>query len=117
MYAGRTKHLSTRAKQYVRTASAIINEAIEDQGWRLTPKGIWLYLDMTFYFRDKRVQDSHNCLKLLLDIMQGRVYQNDMYALPRIQGVNIDKENPRLEICVSHQKERDLEKAMALINK
>ena len=116
MHAGRSKHLNTRAQQYVRTASAIINESIEDQGWQLTPKGIWLYLDMVFYFKDRRVQDAQNCLKLLLDIMQGRVYQNDMNALPRIQGVDYDKQYPRLELCITHQKEKDLEKAIILVN-
>ncbi len=114
MHAGRTKHLTKRAQEYVRTASAIINESIEEQKWQLTEKGIWLYVDMVFYFRDKRIQDASNCLKLLLDIMQGRVYQNDMFALPRIQGVDYDRISPRLELCITHQKKRDKEKAVLL---
>ena len=53
---------------------------------------------MWFFMPDKRKRDSHNTLKILLDAMEGFVYENDFYVMPRIQEVAYDKENPRVEI-------------------
>ncbi len=53
----------------------------------------WLYADMWFFMPDKRKRDSHNTLKILLDVMEGFVYENDFYVMPRIQEVAYDKEN------------------------
>jgi Holliday junction resolvase RusA-like endonuclease len=61
---------------------------------------------------DRRIRDSHNMLKLLLDVMQGIVFTNDYYALPRIQSVEYDTENPRVDLIIqpqcSHQRNKGL---------
>lgn len=97
------KRLVPKAEIYTRNARALINEAIEDQNWTRTRKGIWLYIDLVFYFPDRRIRDSHNCLKLLLDVMETTVYENDYFVLPRIMSVEYDKENPRVEVKVHKQ--------------
>ncbi len=97
------KRLTDVALQYIATSRALINLAIEEQRWDIQGKGVWIYIDMVYYFPDRRIRDSHNCLKLLLDVMQGYVYENDYTVLPRIQSVEYDKENPRVELRVSHQ--------------
>ena len=56
------------------------------------------YMDLWFYFPDNRRRDTHNCLKILLDSLQGIVYEDDKMVLPRIQDFQIDKKNPRVEI-------------------
>jgi crossover junction endodeoxyribonuclease RusA len=43
-------------------------------------------------------RDTHNGLKLLLDALEKAVYDNDRYALPRIQDWDIDKTDPRVEV-------------------
>ena len=55
-------------------------------------------MDLYFYFPDKRKRDSHNCLKLLLDCLEGLLFENDYYILPRIQYVTLDRDNPRVEV-------------------
>ena len=97
------KRLTAKAEHYIRDAKAIINQAVEDQKWVRASRGVWVYVDMVYYFPDRRIRDSHNCLKVLMDVMQGKVYQNDYSALPRIQGVEYDKENPRVELKVTYQ--------------
>ena len=87
------------------SSRALLEDAIDSQKWQMSDKGIWLYADMVFYFQDRRIRDSHNCLKLLLDVMQGVVYQNDYYVLPRIQSVEYDKDHPRVEVRISPQSE------------
>src|SRR3972149_3737299 len=57
-----------------------------------------LIMDLWFYFPDKRRRDTHNCLKILLDSLEGIIYEDDKMVLPRIQDFQVDKKNPRVEI-------------------
>lgn len=97
------KRLTAKAENYVRDTRAKINSAIEEQGWSVPGAGVWLFVDLVFYFPDRRIRDSHNCLKLLLDVMEKAVYPNDYFVLPRIMSVEYDKENPRVEVKVHKQ--------------
>jgi Holliday junction resolvase RusA-like endonuclease len=54
-------------------------------------------------------------LKLLLDVMEGTVYKNDYYVCPRIQSVEYDKENPRIELCLIPQTSSARTKALQLV--
>lgn len=100
---GGGRGLKTVATDYMRDSRALLNQAVEDQRWSVPDKHVWLYVDMVFYFPDRKIRDSHNCLKLLLDVMQGIVYENDYVILPRIQSVEYDKENPRVELRITPQ--------------
>jgi crossover junction endodeoxyribonuclease RusA len=102
---GGGKRLSAKAESYTRVSRALINLAIQEQSWVKPNRSVWLYADMVFYMGDRRIRDSHNCLKLLLDVMQGIVYQNDYFVLPRIQSVEYDKGNPRVEVRIYPQSE------------
>jgi len=106
------RRLTTKAEHYIRDARALINLAIDEQKWKKQEKGIWLYCDMVFYFPDRRRRDSHNCLKLLLDVLESYVYVDDMYVLPRILSVEYDKENPRVEIAIVQQSESQRNKGI-----
>ena len=97
------KKLNKKAEDYVKTSRALINAAIEDQKWIKQEKSTWFYIDLVFFMPDRRVRDSHNMLKLLLDVMQGVVYENDYYAMPRIQSVEYDTAHPRVEVCITPQ--------------
>lgn len=110
---GGGKRLTKEAENYVRVSRAIINREVQDQKWKLKDKGIWTYIDMVYYMPDKRIRDASNCLKLLLDVMEGIIYTNDMYAIPRIQSVELDRDNPRLEIKVNTQTKADRVKILS----
>lgn len=60
-----------------------------------------VYIDLWFFFPDKRVRDTHNVPKLLLDALKGVVAEDDYYILLRIQDFEIDSKDPRIEIEVS----------------
>jgi crossover junction endodeoxyribonuclease RusA len=113
MYTMR-KQLTSTAQKYIRVSRALINEAIEEQHWKVPQRDTWVYVDMVFYFPDRKIRDASNCLKLLLDVMQDIVYVNDYWALPRIQSVEYDKENPRVEVTVSHQMKIEREKGLKM---
>jgi crossover junction endodeoxyribonuclease RusA len=106
-HTGGGKHLSKTSLAYVKKAKAIINQAIDDQKWVKQGDSTWLYIDMVFYMPDRRIRDSHNMIKLLLDVMQPTIYRNDYYVMPRIQSVEYDKEYPRLELCITTQSKKD----------
>lgn len=107
---GGGKRLTSQAVNYIRESRALINLAIEEQHWLKQDKSTWYYIDLVFFMPDRRIRDSHNCLKLLLDVLQGIVFDNDYYALPRIQAVEYDMDNPRVEVTIQAQTENSRDK-------
>lgn len=111
---GGGKRLTKQAEQYIRESRALINLAIEEQRWVKQSESVWYYADCLFFMPDRRIRDSHNMLKLLLDVMEHVVYGNDYYCLPRIQGVEYDKENPRVDLLISPQTKSMRERSLLL---
>jgi len=109
------KRLTGKAENYIRKSRALINAAIEEQNWIEQSPSTWYYLDLVFFMPDRKIRDSHNMLKLLLDVMEGIVYKNDYYVCPRIQSVEYDKENPRIELCITPQTNSARTKALQLV--
>lgn len=105
--AGVRKRLTSQASQYIKTAQDITKKAMKEQGWKKDKDHVWYVMDMYFYFPDKRIRDSHNCIKLLTDCLEGLLFHNDYFLLPRIQYVCLDRENPRLEIIYYPQEQGD----------
>lgn len=110
------KRLTSKATDYIRVSRALINLAIEEQRWLKQNESTWYYIDIVFFMPDRRVRDSHNMLKLLLDVMQGVIFDNDYYAMPRIQAVEYDADNPRVEVCVISQSKSAREKGISCAN-
>ena len=92
------KILTSTAKQYIKTIQDLCKKEIKKQNWKKDKESVWYVMDMYFYFQDKRKRDSHNCLKLLMDSLEGLLFTKDYFVLPRIQYVTLDRENPRVEI-------------------
>ena len=97
------RRLTSESEKYIRDVRALTRMKAEEQGWEKTNDATWYYLDLMFYFPDKRIRDSHNCLKILLDALESVLFHNDYFILPRIQVVELDKANPRLELCLHPQ--------------
>lgn len=111
---GGGKRLTQKAEQYIRKSRAIINESIDEQNWVKQNNSTWYYADLIFFMPDRRVRDSHNMLKLLLDVMQGIVYHNDYYIMPRIQAVEYDINNPRVDVLITPQSITTRKKGLSL---
>lgn len=111
-----SKVLTSAAQNYVRNSRALINLAVEEQFWLKQEYAVWLYIDIVVYMPDRRIRDSHNMLKLLLDTMQGTVFDNDYFVMPRIQSVELDDANPRVEVFIIPQKQRDRQRALKVTN-
>lgn len=111
---GGGKRLTRTAEDYIRISRSLINLAIEEQHWLKQNKSTWYYIDLVFFMPDRRIRDSHNMLKLLLDVMQGIVFDNDYYVMPRIQAVEYDAEKPRVEVCITSQTNNAREKELQM---
>ena len=97
------KILTKEAKKYISVVQDACRDAIKKSKWHKEEEGVWAYLDLYFYFPDKRIRDNHNCYKLLLDSLEGLLFHNDYYVMPRTQKVELDRENPRIECIFSAQ--------------
>ena len=106
--------LNSHARRYLSDAKAYMLMLCEDTAWRTTDRDEWLYIDLVFYFPDRIIRDSHNFIKVLLDAIQGTVFENDYAVMPRVQAVEMDEDNPRVEITVSHQTIRERDEALKL---
>lgn len=95
--------LNSHARRYLSDAKAYMTMLCEDTAWRKTERDEWLYIDLVFYFPDKIIRDSHNFIKVLLDAIQDTVFENDYAVMPRIQAVELDEDNPRVELTIHHQ--------------
>lgn len=93
-----SKILTSNAKAYIKELQNICKKSKKEQGWKQDKECVWYVMDLYFYFPDKRKRDSHNCLKLLMDSLEGMLFENDYYILPRIQYVTLDRERPRVEV-------------------
>lgn len=91
------KILTPNAKLWLKENDVKIQKFIKDSGWIKAEGKVIVYL--WFFFKDNRKRDTHNCLKILMDLMEEcGIYSNDMYALPRIMDFEVDKNFPRIEI-------------------
>ena len=52
-------------------------------------KGKNVYVDAYFILPDHKIRDVSNVLKLLMDALEGVVYENDYHALPRIMDMRV----------------------------
>lgn len=104
------QRLSKEAEAYVNRTRAYILEVMQDENFKMINNASWHYADLVFYMPDKRCRDSHNLLKLLLDTLETTLFHNDYYILPRIQSVELDRTNPRIEMIFKPQNKEDREK-------
>lgn len=105
MFRGR-KQISNEGKKYIRTVVPVIMQNIKNQGWEKDVKGVWHVVEITYYFPDRKKRDSHNYIKLLMDVLEGLVFENDQFCIVREQYVYLDRKNPRLEVTIKHLEER-----------
>lgn len=112
MYIAKTRTLTKTAEKYVAETQQACLYSLKKVHWKKDNQNVWYYMDLVFWMPDLRVRDSHNCIKLLMDSLEGLFNSNDYFIMPRIQHVGYDKENPRIDITVRPQLEVDVDDAI-----
>lgn len=85
-------------RRYMENVQAYVKEEIKKQNWQKDLGSVWYYADLYFYYPDKRIRDSHNCIEILMDSLEKVLFPNDYYVMPRVQSVQLDRKNPRMEM-------------------
>ena len=105
MYYASTRRqvLTKKAKQWFHTAQYITKQEVVKQGWEMDTGSVWYSCEIRFYMKDLVKKDSHNYLKLMLDALEGLVYHNDYFVIPRILTVELDRKRPRVELVIKSE--------------
>lgn len=100
MFKRGKRFMTKKGEEYMKKVMAITYNEIEKQGYKLEPPGVWLVVELTFYFPDKRRRDCHNMHKLVMDALECIAFEDDRWVLVRDMHVALDKENPRIEVRI-----------------
>lgn len=84
-------------QKWRQNVQAIAAKAITLQGWEMSVEEK-LVAEVMIYWPTRRKRDVENVGKLLWDALEGIVYENDRWLLPRYMDFAVDKHNPRVEI-------------------
>lgn len=88
------------AVQWSRDALLVARAWRKAQGWTPTV-GEKVIMRIWTYWPDARYRDTHNLYKVLLDALQGVLYDNDYWVLVRQQDFTVDPDHPRLALTLS----------------
>lgn len=89
--------LTKDAQKWIEDARKITEAEIQRQHW-LIPEKQQIIAEIDTWFPDKRRRDCHNGAKVMFDGLEGLVYSDDKWVLPRYMSVGVDKVNPRAEV-------------------
>lgn len=92
---GLRKH--PQAQAWARDARVWAALWAKDQGWQMTRKRK-VVLQVWTYWPDAHYRDTHNLYKVLLDGLQGVLYDNDYWVLVRQEDFQVDAACPRVEL-------------------
>lgn len=98
IYRGFKKIPKKATRDYKEKVRNTIADTLESKGWEMDKEDVWYYLDLYFYMPDRRRRDSHNSLEVLMDSLEECLFQDDYFVMPRIMKVELDRDNPRLEL-------------------
>ena len=73
-------------------------EWVNQTGWQIPPKEMLVIMDIWYFFKDNTHGDAGNYHKALGDFHHGIVVEDDKSLLWRDQDIQIDRENPRIEL-------------------
>lgn len=99
--------LSGKAKKWKETAAQIAKIEIIDQKWKLSEKEK-IVMEMNIFWPDNRKHDPDNTLKLTQDSLNGLVYVDDRFVLPRVLDFSVDRLKPRLELRIFEKAQEDV---------
>lgn len=99
--AGRQNRVLTplaKAWKYEANSEAVV-EAYR-QRWQMPAADQKIVLEIVAFWPDRRKRDMNNTHKLLCDALEGAVYLDDKMVLVRDIDFSVDRQNPRLELCI-----------------
>lgn len=93
------KALSKIGREWQETARYIAKTEAKKQKW-VYCEGKKIVLELMAFWPDYRTRDMSNMHKLLPDVLQDILYDNDKWVLVRDINFEVDKNNPRVEVKI-----------------
>ena len=81
--------LSKEAKDFQQVLTLVAQQAAKKENWELISKKEFFKVCFEFEFKDRRFPDPNNLLKILIDTLQGIIYDNDKYLLPNVTSAKV----------------------------
>ena len=89
--------LTKSGTNWTQDTRIIATDAANRCGWPCA-QGRKVVLELVCYWPDLRRRDVSNLDKVLCDALEGIVYDDDRWALPRWMDFHTDRRNPRVEV-------------------
>lgn len=96
----RNRVLTPLAKAWKEEAHYVSVAAVHRQRWQMPAADQKIVLEIVAFWPDRRRRDMNNTHKLLCDALEGVVYLDDKMVLVRDIDFSVDRQNPRLELCI-----------------
>lgn len=90
--------IKPEAKVWYQLAAWKAREWVGLTGWKMPPKQTPVIMNIWYFFKDEKHGDAGNYHKALGDFHHGIIVEDDKKLLWRDQRIQIDKENPRIEL-------------------
>lgn len=97
-YVKGRKFMTKEALMFMQATNQIVDREKLKQNYKMEKKGVWLVMELHFYFPNRLVRDGHNMHKVLADALNGCAYVDDQFVLIRDIDIQLDKDNPRIEV-------------------
>jgi len=77
-------YLNDEGVTFKNAAAYIAKIEAKKNKWLIIPSGRFIHLAIDFEFKDKVFSDPNNLIKILIDSLQGILYENDKWVLPLV---------------------------------
>ena len=91
---------SADTRQFVRDAQWLAIQWMRETGWRMPETGEKVILRYWVWWPDARRRDAGNLIDVLADALEGILYPDDRWLLPRAMDYAVDRDRPRVEVEV-----------------
>lgn len=106
----KARRLTSEAETWISGATLGAKTATGEHRWELVSRPGKVCVWLSAFWPDNRKRDVSNLEKLMLDALEGSVYEDDRQAVPRWLDFAVAKFRPRLWLAVSEFTYLDLNK-------
>ncbi len=83
------RFMTKSAKEFKANVRQLAQQIYEESNFVIPPAQTFFYLDVEFEFKNNRFPDPNNMLKILIDALEGVLFINDKYCMPRVMRCSI----------------------------
>jgi len=78
-------YLTKESKEFMKLASTLAREQARSLNWEIIPATNFFPMWIFFEMKHRRFPDPNNLLKVLIDAMEGIIFENDKWVCPIVR--------------------------------